>query len=56
MVLRDRQSGRDNENKDHRRMMVDPMLMIVQSLRKFLTAVTTTTDKAPIAVTLPKFI
>ena len=30
-------------------MMVDPMLMIVQSLRSFLTAVTTTAV-APIAV------
>ena len=29
-------------NKDHQRMMVYPMLMIVQSLRSFLTAVTTT--------------
>ena len=29
-------------NKDHQRMMVDPMFMIVQSLRSFLTAVTTT--------------
>ena len=28
-------------NKDHQRMMVDPMFM-VQSLRLFLTAVTTT--------------
>ena len=29
-------------NKDHQRMMVDPMFMIVQSLRSFLTAVTPT--------------
>ena len=46
-------------NKDHQRMMVDPMFMIVQSLRSFLTAVTTTavipTAVAPIAVILPKF-
>ena len=36
-------------NKDHQRMMVDPMLLIVQSLWSFLTAVTTTAV-APIAV------
>ena len=36
-------------NKDHQRMMVDPMFMIVQSLWSFLTAVTTTAV-APIAV------
>ena len=36
-------------NKDHQRMMVDPMFKIVQSLRSFLTAVTTTAV-APIAV------
>ena len=30
------------DNKDHQRMMVDPMFMIVQSLRSFLTVVTTT--------------
>ena len=41
-------------NKDHQRMMVDPMFMIVQSLRSFLTAVTPTVV-APIAVILPKF-
>ena len=35
-------------------MMVDPMHMIVQSLRSFLTAVTTTAV-APIAVILPAF-
>ena len=35
-------------------MMVDPMLMIVQSLRSFLTAVATTAV-APIAVILPVF-
>ena len=35
-------------------MMVDPMFMNVQSLRSFLTAVTTTAV-APIAVTLPEF-
>ena len=42
------------QNKDHQRMMVDPMFMIVQSLRSFLTAVKTTA-LAPIAVILPKF-
>ena len=36
-------------NKDHQRMMVDPMFMIIQSLRSFLTAVTTTAV-APIPV------
>ena len=40
-------------------MMVDPMFMIVQSLRLFLTAVTpaavTPTNVAPIAVILPEF-
>ena len=41
-------------NKDHQIMMVDPMFMIVQSLRSFLTAVTPTAV-APIAVILPKF-
>ena len=35
-------------------MMVDPMFMIVQSLRSFLTVVTPTAV-APIAVILPKF-
>ena len=29
-------------NKDHQRMMVDPMFMIVQNVRSFLTAVTPT--------------
>ena len=28
--------------KDHQRMMVDPMFMVVQTLRSFLTAVTST--------------
>ena len=42
------------KNKDHQRMMVDPMFMIVQSLRSFLTAVTPTAV-APIAVILPVF-
>ena len=37
------------KNKDHQRMMVDPMLLIVQSLWSFLTAVTTTAVP-PIAV------
>ena len=41
-------------NKDHQRMMVDPMFMIVQGLRSFLTAVTPT-PVAPIAVILPVF-
>ena len=41
-------------NKDHQRMMVDPMFMIVKSLRSFLTAVTPTAV-APIAVILPVF-
>ena len=36
-------------NKDHQRMMVDPMLMIVKSLMSFLTAVTTTAV-APTAI------
>ena len=35
-------------------MMVDPMFIIVQSLRSFLTAVTTTAF-APIVVILPEF-
>ena len=43
-----------HRNKDHQRMMVDPMLMIVQSLRSFLTAVATTAV-APIVVILPVF-
>ena len=42
------------ENKDHQRMMVDPMFMIIQSLRSFLTAVTPTAV-APFAVLLPVF-
>ena len=41
-------------------MMVDPMFMIVQRLKSFLTAVTPTavtpTAVAPIAVILPEFI
>ena len=41
--------SRVNKNKDHQRMMVDPMFMIVWS---FLTAVTTTAV-TPIAVILP---
>ena len=45
------------QNKDHQRMMVDPMFMIVQNLRSFLTAVTPTavtpTVVAPISVILP---
>ena len=43
-----------NYNKDHQRMMVDPMFMIVQSFRLFLTAVTPTAV-ATIAVILPEF-
>ena len=31
-----------NRNKDHQRMMVEPMFKIVQSLRSFLSAVTPT--------------
>ena len=38
-------------NKDHQRMMVDPMSMVVKKLRLFLTAVTPTAV-APTAVTL----
>ena len=38
-------------NKDHQRMMVDPMLMVVVDLRLFLTAVTPTAV-APTAVIL----
>ena len=41
-------------NKDHQRTMVDPMFMIVQSLRSFLTAVTLTAV-VPIEVILPVF-
>ena len=45
---------------DHRRMMVDPMFMIVQSLRSFLASVTpsavTPTAVAPIEVILPEYI
>ena len=43
-----------NVNKDHQRKMVDPMFMIVQSLRSFLTAVTPTAV-ASTAVILPEF-
>ena len=43
--------GLVKKNKDHQRMMVDPMFIIVQSFRSFLTAVTTTAV-APIAVIL----
>ena len=41
-------------NKDPQRMMVNPMFMIVQSLRSFLTAVTPTAV-APMAIILPVF-
>ena len=47
-------ADRSNLNKDHQRMMVDPIFMIVQSVRSFLIAVTPTAV-APIAVMLPKF-
>ena len=40
----------NSDNKDHQRMMVDPMLMIILDLRSFLTAVT------PTAVALPAVI
>ena len=46
-IFRDSESL--GKNKDHQRMIVDPMYMIVQNLRSFLTAVTTTAV-APIAV------
>jgi hypothetical protein len=46
-------------NKDHQRMIVDSMLMIVYNLRSFLTAVTPTavtpTAVAQTAVILLKF-
>ena len=46
-------------NKDHQRMMLDPMFMIVQNFRSFLTAGTPTavtpTAAAPLAVILPEF-
>ena len=42
------------KNKDHQRMMVDPMFMILQRLRLFLAAVTPT-DVAAIAVISPVF-
>ena len=41
-------------NKDHQKMMVDPMFMIVKSLRSFLTTVTPTAV-APTAVILTEF-
>ena len=44
----------DETNKDHQRMMVDPMFKIIQNLRSFLTAVTTIAV-TPIAVILPEF-
>ena len=44
---------KEHINKDHQRMMVDPMFMIVQSFRSFLTAVTPTAV-TPIAVILPE--
>ena len=53
-------AGLDIINKDHQRIMVDPMFMIVQSLRSYLTAVTPTAV-TPTAVTpafylnLPEF-
>ena len=42
------------KNKDQQRMMVDPMIIIVQGLRSFLTAVTPTAV-TPIVVNLPEF-
>ena len=48
-----------NINNDHQRMVVDPMIMIVQSFRSFLSALTPTalipTAVVPIADILPKF-
>ena len=44
----------DITNKDHQRMMVDPMFMIVQNVRSFLTAVTPTAA-TPTAVILLEF-
>ena len=44
-------SSRSFGDKDHQRVMVDPMFIIVQSLRLFLTAVTPTAS-ATIAVIL----
>ena len=41
-------------NKDHQKMMVDPMFMIAYILRSFITSVTPTAV-APIAVILPVF-
>ena len=48
---------RQFNNKDHQKIMVDPMFMIVQSVRSFLTAVTTTavTPIAVIYLNLPEF-
>ena len=42
-----------SQNKDHQRMMVDPIFMIVKNLRLFLTAVTPTAV-TPIAVIFMK--
>ena len=41
-------------NKDHQRMLLDPMFMIVQNVRSFLTAVTPTAG-TPTAVILLEF-
>ena len=42
MVLHFNKISWYNNNKDHERMMVDPMFIIIQNLRLFLTAVTPT--------------
>ena len=47
-------SRTDLINNDHQRMMVEPMFMIVQNERSFLTAVTPT-DVTPNAVILLEF-
>ena len=48
------------DNKDNQKMMGDPMFMIVQSLRSFLTAfipnAVIPTAVAPISIILPEFI
>ena len=41
-IMSDTTNSSDETNKDHQRMMVDPMYMIVQNLRLFLTTVTPT--------------
>ena len=39
-------------NSDHQRMMVDPMFMIVQNVRSFLTAVTPTAVTPTVVIVL----